>query len=405
MKLTQKVVDTLVLPPGKAELFAWDDDVPGLAVRIQGKRTTWVVQSRVAGGRQQRVTLGPVAGISLKVARVKAGAILADAKDGKSASAERHLTRQRTETTLGIVCDLYLKRQAEPKQRPKTLAQTKRYLDKAWLPLRSVPVAALTRAEVAKRLNEIALESGPIAANRARAALGAACSWAMRQGLMEANPCLALDKPGTEVRRDRHLSEAEIVALWKATESADDYSAIVRVLLLTGQRREEVAAMTWAELDLDKALWSLPAARTKNRQAHDVPLSESVLRILRGRKSEGRKYVFGLRRGPFSGFSKAKPTLDARLAKETATAWPAWVLHDIRRSTVTGMVEIGIAPHIVEAVVNHISGHKGGVAGVYNKAAYRTEKQAALERWAAHVEALVSGQRPGNVVELARAGR
>jgi Arm DNA-binding domain len=98
MKLTQKVVDTLVLPPGKAESFAWDDDVPGLAVRIQGKRTTWVVQSRVAGGRQQRVTLGPVAGISLKAARGKAGRILADAKDGKSASAERHLTRQRTET-------------------------------------------------------------------------------------------------------------------------------------------------------------------------------------------------------------------------------------------------------------------------------------------------------------------
>ena len=402
MKLTQKIVDTLGLPPGKTKSFAWDDDLPGLAVRMQGKRTTWVVQSRVAGGRQQRVTLGPVAGISLKAARGKAGAILADAKEGKSASAERHLTRQRTETTLGIVCDLYLKRQAEPKQRPKTLAQTKRYLDKSWLPLRSVPVAALTRADVAKRLNEIALESGPIAANRARAALGAVCSWAMRQGLMEVNPCLALDKPGTEVQRDRHLTESEVIALWKATDAGDDYSAIIRVLLLTGQRREEVAAMVWGELDLDRALWSLPGERTKNGRPHEVPLAAPVVALLAARKIHGRTKVFGSRSGPFSGFSKAKISLDARLAEAAGRPWAAWVLHDLRRTAVTGMVGIGVPPHVVEAVVNHVSGHKGGVAGIYNRAAYRTEKQAALERWAAHVERMVAGDTGSNVAVLAR---
>jgi integrase len=303
---------------------------------------------------------------------------------------------------LGIVCDLYLKRQAEPKQRPKTLAQTKRYLDKAWLPLRSVPVAALTRADVAKRLNEIALVSGPIAANRARAALGAACSWEMRQGLMEANPCIALDKPGTEVRRDRILTDDEIVALWKATEAGDDYSAIIRLLLLTGQRREEVAAMTWVEIDFGKAVWSLSATRTKNGKPHEIALAAPVIALLAARKSRGRAYVFGSRSGPFSGFSKAKAELDARLAEATGQPWAAWVLHDIRRTCVTNMIEIGIAPHVVEAVVNHISGHKAGVAGVYNRAAYRTEKQAALERWAAHVEALVSGQLAGNVVTVGR---
>ena len=265
-----------------------------------------------------------------------------------------------------------------------------------------MPVAALTRADVAKRLNEIALESGPIAANRARAALGAICSWAMRQGLMEVNPCLALDKPGTEVQRDRHLTESEVIALWKATDAGDDYSAIIRVLLLTGQRREEVAAMVWGELDLDRALWSLPGERTKNGRPHEVPLAAPVVALLAARKIHGRTKVFGSRSGPFSGFSKAKISLDARLAEAAGRPWAAWVLHDLRRTAVTGMVGIGVPPHVVEAVVNHVSGHKGGVAGIYNRAAYRTEKQAALERWAAHVERMVAGDTGSNVAVLAR---
>ncbi len=430
MKLSQKVVDTLTLPPGKAEAFTWDDDLPGLGVRLQGKRATWIVQSRVAGGRQQRVTLGPVAGLTLKDARRRAGKVLADAKDGKSASGERKEARQRAETTVGDVLDLYLKRYAEPNQRPKTLAGTKRYLDVAWEPIRAIPAATVTRSDVATQLAKIAVDSGPIAGNRALSALSSALSWAMREGIAVPNPCAELNKPGTERKRKRTLTDVEIKLVWRATTDGRDFSRIVRLLLLTGQRREEVAAMVWSELDLDKAIWTLPEepapnqdARTKNGMPHDIPLSGQALALI-GVRPEGSKkpYVFGrLERSSFSGFDDAKKALDVRVARlraggrlgrplaeheapEEADALPHWTLHDLRRSAVTGMCEIGIGPHIAEAAVNHISGHKAGVAGVYNKAVYASEKRAALQRWADHVERLVSGEPGGNVVTLARVG-
>ncbi len=252
----------------------------------------------------------------------------------------------------------------------------------------------------------------------------------MREGIAVPNPCAELNKPGTERKRKRTLTEAEIKLVWRATADGRDFSRIVRLLLLTGQRREEVAAMAWSELDLDKAVWTLPEepapnqeARTKNGMPHDIPLSRQALTLI-GAKAEGSKkaHVFGrLERSSFSGFDDAKKALDATIARlrakdrldrslaegeapDEADAIPHWTLHDLRRSAVTGMCEIGVGPHIAEAAVNHISGHKGGVAGVYNKAVYASEKRAALQRWADHVERLVSGEDAGNVVTMARVG-
>src|SRR3954447_9253114 len=163
--------------------------------------------------------------------------------------------------------------------------------------------------------------------------------------------------------------------------------------------------MRWEELDLGRALWSLPGSRTKNWTPHDIPLAAPAADLLRGvRRRDGRDLVFGGRGGPFSGWTESKRRLDRRLhaarceTAEAAGAGPArvgamppWVLHDLRRTLVTGMAEIGVQPHVIEAVVNHVSGHKAGVAGVYNRATYSAEKRQALERWAEHVLALVAG--------------
>jgi integrase len=169
----------------------------------------------------------------------------------------------------------------------------------------------------------------------------------------------------------------------------------VRLLMLTGQRRHEVASMVWSELDLERALWTIPAARTKNGREHEVPLSRQALARLPERT--GRAHVFGHgRKGGFSGFSRAKARLDAAAGLETP-----WRLHDLRRSATTHMAEIGIEPHVIEAVINHSSGHKGGVAGVYNWAAYRPQKMAAMQRYADWLEAVVEGWAPdSNVVRL-----
>ena len=159
--------------------------------------------------------------------------------------------------------------------------------------------------------------------------------------------------------------------------------------------------MLWPEIDVDKRVWRIDAERTKNGLPHDVPLSSLAVEILRRRERSDRALVFGSREGPFQGWSNAKSALDKRvLAKlREQGALKPWRLHDIRRTVATRMADLGVQPHVIEAVLNHISGHKAGVAGVYNRASYANEKRQALDMWAAHVEALVEG-RESNVIAL-----
>jgi integrase len=243
-----------------------------------------------------------------------------------------------------------------------------------------------------------------VASNRARAALSACYAWAIGQGLVDANPVVGTSRVGVERERERVLTSGEIAAIWPHL-GEEDHARIVKLLLLTGQRRGEVAGMTWGELNQDRELWSLPAARTKNALPHDVPLStqsRSVLRAVPVRAD--RDLLFGEGTGPFSGWSQSKKRLDRRIARARAETrlgrrlkpdeqpgsgdfLPPWTLHDLRRTAVTGMNELGIQPHIVEAVVNHVSGRaKAGVAGIYNRATYATEKRTALQTWADHLD-------------------
>jgi integrase len=162
-------------------------------------------------------------------------------------------------------------------------------------------------------------------------------------------------------------------------------------LILTGQRREEIGGLRWSEIT-DAGI-ELPAERTKNAQAHTIPLSGPAHAIIRALpRHDGREFVFGRGEGGYSGWSRSKARLDERIAEMNRQPLPGWTLHDLRRTAVTEMAEIGIQPHVIEAVINHISGHKGGVAGIYNKASYTGEKTTALARWADHVLSVVEGR-------------
>jgi integrase len=244
---------------------------------------------------------------------------------------------------------------------------------------------------IAHRLGEIAEASGPIAANRARAYLSGLFSWAIEQGLTEGNPVSGTGRLTKEVARDRVLSDADLKLIWEQSGSGQ-YGLIVKLLLLTGQRREEVAGMRWDELDFSSGSWVMEAIRTKNGRKHSVPLSPTTLALLNAVPRRGdRALCFGARSGPFSGWSKAKVLLDERINTALSATDPkakplaAWRLHDLRRTAATRMADLGVQPHVVEAVLNHISGHKAGIAGVYNHAAYDMEKRAALLLWADHM--------------------
>ena len=238
-------------------------------------------------------------------------------------------------------------------------------------------LGAVSRVTVAARLREIAKESGNTAANRARATLSAMYAWAIGEGLCETNPVVGTNKADEGGARDRVLSDTELAAVWYNAPDSD-YGRIVRLLMLTGQRRDEIGSLHWSEVDTDAKTITLPGSRTKNGREHVVPLSTDALAIITATSQpEGREKVFGVGDGGFSGWSKAKAALDEKLGKSVS----AWTLHDLRRTAATRMADSGVQPHVIEAVLNHVSGHKGGVAGVYNRACMSPRSGPPWIRW------------------------
>src|SRR5262249_48653601 len=152
------------------------------------------------------------------------------------------------------------------------------------------------------------------------------------------------------------------------------------------QRREEIGALEWSEIDMHAKLITLPASRTKNKRPHEVPLAGAALTLIENLpRRAGRSLVFGGGRGGWSGWSQSKRALDAGAGLSGGGA-----LHALRRTAATRMADIGVLPHVIEAVLNHVGGHKAGVAGIYNRSTYAAEKRAALELWASHLRVAIA---------------
>jgi integrase len=190
-------------------------------------------------------------------------------------------------------------------------------------------------------------------------------------------------------QRDRVLTDDEVAAVWRATEGGGAFSGIVRMLILTGQRREEVGGMTWDELSEGLATWTIPASRAKNGIAHIVPLSEPVRELLQNITPSDDLLFAGLR-GVFKGWSKAKTALDAR------SGVTGWRLHDLRRTMATGLQRLGVRLEVTEQILNHVAGSRAGIVGVYQRHDFASEKRTALEAWGEHVMAVVAGREPTN---------
>jgi integrase len=418
LKLTKATVAHLTLPPGKEDLIIFDDELKGFGIRLRaGGKRVWIAQYRI-GAKQRRVTLGDVHKLDVAAARQAASQRLAAVTLGDDPQGKKLAERARAANTLGAVIDSYLNAKKET-LREASFEQAERYLRKHWKPLHGLPIHTIHRRDIAARLTGISTDRGAVAADGARTALAAMFSWGLREGFVESNPVSATNRPAEPKSRDRVLTDAEIGEVWFACRD-DDFGRIVQLLLLTGCRREEIGALTWQEVDLQGAIIRLPGGRTKNGVAHDVPLTPLALAIIEAvPRRDGHVHLFG--EGPrragdvpngFSGWSKAKAGLDARIfaARERTAAKAhkpveqvqpmAWRLHDLRRTVDTTMHDkLGVQPHIVEAVLNHVSGHKAGVAGVYNRATYAAEKSAALASWTDYLESIVAGG-PRKVVAL-----
>lgn len=388
-KLTDVFVSSVKLPPTGKQVEYCDAFARGLRLRVsyRGART-WIAACRIlADGawKQCRVTLGHYPAVSLSVAREKAAEAQAMAAAGKDPR-RMHIEARRalevaSRDTFSSVRDRFLQ-DCKPKLRARTYREYDRILNSAlFTDWADRPISEITRRDVLDMLRPLGQR---IRANRTLAVARVLFNWTAGQAIIEHPPTQHIDPPAKENRRDRALSDAEIKTLWPAFDS------FFKVLLLTGQRRGEVAAMQWDELDLDGGVWILPKDRTKNHKPHVVPLAPAVVRLLSEMpRHEHGPYVFTTTDGrvPISGFTKFKKAVDDAM-KAAGHEIAPWTIHDLRRTAATGMGALGVAPHVIELVLNHVSGSRAGVAGIYQRAEMLPERRHALEQWAVHVERL-----------------
>jgi integrase len=391
MKLTQPTVNSLVLPAGKSDAIYFDDDVPGLGLRLRsGGKRSWIFQYAI-GAKQRRMTLGTAPALTLAVARKTATTLLSRVRLGEDPAASKREGQRRAADTVEAILRLYLPAKKEALA-PRSYIEAERYLLRYAKPLHGLGAALVSRRDIGSLLATITASSGGPTANKARASLSAFFAWCTGRGLIEQNPVVGTHV-APEQPRERVLSTTELTAIWRACDD-DAYGAIVKLLILTGQRREEIGGLRQDEVG-DEAI-ALPPCRTKNRRPHRIPLAAPAQAILAGWAALTGDFIFKSGR-PFTSWSMSKRKLDAALAAAGVRLEP-WVLHDVRRSVATGMAELKVAPHIIEEILNHAS-YKDGVAGIYNRATYEQEKRAALILWAKHVMAALEN-RPATVVPM-----
>jgi integrase len=370
-KITKSVVEKL--PPNE---WVWCTALSGFGCRRQKDALVYYVRWQ-QNGRQHMRALGRHGALTPETARQKAKTAL-----GELAAGRDPFPAKATGADLfGGLVPRFLARQRSTLRR-RTVVEMTRHLCVHAAPFASRPLAEINRRDIAALLADIEAASGPYARNHVRASLSSLWAWAIAEGLAEASP-VAGTLRAEETSRDRVIADAELAAIWKALP-VGDFGDIMRLLFLTGQRREEIAGLQWSEVNLADRVITLPPHRTKNGRQHLVPLSDSAFAILAARRREGAA-VFGRDgRDRFTNWSNTKAALDRRLP-----GMPQWRVHDARRTVATGMARIGVSIPVIERCLNHQSGTFAGIVGVYQRHDFADEKRAALDAWAAHLAEVV----------------
>jgi integrase len=354
------------------EGWLWDTTVNGFGARRQTKGVFYYLRYRHNGSQIMKSIGRHGAPWTPDTARTEALRLL-----GAVLSGDEPIAKSLSET-FGSEVERYLERKRG--LRPSSFEKIKRFLTVHCVALAKLSLTDIDRRAVALVLAEIERARGPVARNRARSALSAFFGWTITEGLLDANPVEGTAKVNEGGSRERVLTPHELRQLWR-TLGDDRFADIVRLLLLTGQRRNEIGGLQSGEVDLAKGIIILPAHRTKNKRKHELPLSRQAFAILS--RQPRRPSLFSKTEG-FKNWDKGKARLDRRLGIAP------WRLHDLRRTAATGMAELGVQPHIIEAVLNNVSGHKAGVAGIYNRARYEGEMRAALQLWADHLDEITT---------------
>jgi integrase len=381
-------------------------DGHGLYLVIQPSgHKSWAFRYR-SRGKSRKLSLGPYGkapAIGVTKARALAAAELVKVRTGGDPARDR---RRETADTFGAVARLFVERYARPKNR--SWKETARLLglipdperaekdDVATFIVRknsavdrwgSRKVSDIRQADVIALLDDVVDGGAPVGANRVFSAVRKLFNWAQARHGLDSNPCSRVQRPSDENSRDRVLSDDELRRIWNAAgERGWPFGPLLQLLILTGQRRDEVAGMAWSELDLANKVWKIPRGRVKNDTGHDVPLSQAALDVIKSVPKVSNVDLLFTTTGTtqVSGFSKEKAAL------EEAVGFDDWWLHDLRRSMASGMARLGVSLPVIEKILNHSSGSFRGVVGVYQRHSFADEKRAALDLWGAHVARLVA---------------
>jgi integrase len=396
--LTARAVEAASAPKERREIA--DGYLPGLYLIVHPTGAkSWAVRYR-HHGQSRKFTLGGYPLLDLKAARESGAKALRAAAEGRDPGQERAQARASQPDSIESVAQQFIERHVRRHNRPKTIRETERALRLHVLPYwRGRSANSISRRDILDVLDRVVDGGAPIAANRVLAATRKLFNWAVSRDILASSPCEGVKPPSAETARDRVLTDDELRAVWQAADKAGfPFGSIVKLLILSGQRRDEVGQMRWLEIDIDKRLWTLPRERVKTGQPHEVPLSDAALALLRAVPRFNDSPLVFTTRGTtvFSGYSKCKSRLDALLPADMS----AWRLHDLRRTAASGMARLGISLPVIEKILNHASGSFAGIVAVYQRHSFADEKRAALQTWGNFVAALIEGMPADKVVRL-----
>lgn len=432
-RLTKSTIEKAIR--SGSDQVLWDEDLKGFGCRVSKTgRATWIVKRRLgAGGTQAKQVLssfGTFAGIDPDKARRKAQELLQDIATGVDLAVRKKQDRlkqfeQYQNGKLQDVWNLWVSRKRDDKGKIK--AKGRSYWDGIERLGRveiipalgaDTPIATITKADLRNLIEKTEKRSKSVA-RMLYAALSPFLQWCVEKELLLVNPLTDLSSPPPALSRDRVLTDAELALVWQASNLVPyPFGPFYKLLILTAQRREEVASLPWSELDFNRNEWIIPGIRTKNGSEHLVHLTSEAIAVLdsvkalHAGKASNRlipTYVFttmaieredgSLAEVPICGFSRSKEILDRTITKlNKGKAIPDWRVHDLRRTAATGMASLGVPPHIVERVLNHISAKDvGGLTGIYQRFQHAEERKDALLKWSRYVHSLLEQSLTGGV--------
>lgn len=371
LRLTDIVVRSLPPPERGAKVYP-DDQIDGFGVRVsQGGTKAFVLTH---GRSRERITLGRYPIVSLADARAEAKRLLAERTLGK-----HRLQRMSFEDALR----LYVTTHLIQKTRPITAKGTEALIRNHFGRLKGKSLEDVRAQDITAVTDKLLAKSQPGAAGHAFTAIKGFLRWSVRRRYLQHDPIEGIESPAKAVSRERVLDDAELRQVLAACRTDGVYGRFVRLLALTGQRRGEIAALERAWINPEAQTITLPKQKTKNHRDHTFPYGDQVAELLEMLPKEGLLFPARGRDVPFTGFSKSKRVFDKACSIEP------WTLHDLRRTFATGLQRLGVRIEVTESLLNHVSGTRAGIVGIYQRHGYLEEMRAAVTLWENHIESIL----------------